>query len=675
MISKKIKSILKKNVLVIDRYTPRCFKSDLLSVALARSGQYNKGCARLPRKTTNSLAIDIEFKSRRLNEAYLLEYICANKKILIKNVNRLFFQTFVDFIAISSKYSIFDADEWQYIFNVTKKKYKIYLFELVEGLEFIHENTNINLITQDVLRRIKAREEILKIGYNPVPVENEYLIDLWFCKEERKLNYVSFVLQNKEKILFDHLTICFVLDLIASDYFIFSSIKNDVSLFVFGLPNINKSVAIKKLNALWTFCEFDKYREEYARVSNEYKLPKINEIKYFFIDKKYDEIIRIYKEAIENNRISTIKSIHLFVFYSYCEISPMKLILFFEEMRFFNVVSNMYDMYESLYYKDISKYLYSWSKNKNGLQDYLNYNIPNNFKYESLESFKGKKLLVIAEAGVGDELRYSKLYGTLEHCDLTVICDPRLLDILQERYEKVNFIPHKRDFSRKNKTIYSYHNLNIPRDIDFSNFDFCLALSAFSHMVTSYSGNELFKNKYLNSDSDSDSFSEKIKVGIFWSSSLLEPIRQLRYSLTLDDYISVIDCNEFDFIAIQSNMTEKEKITCRNNNISYIENIDTNDDFNSLSLVLKGLDYVIGPSSFNTELASFFGVRFLHLANTPETILSRSGNLNEKINNDIFDANSILISPSVSFNDDKNIVNQSCVLNAVKYIKGTIAYE
>lgn len=281
--------------------------------------------------------------------------------------------------------------------------------------------------------------------------------------------------------------------------------------------------------------------------------------------------------------------------------------------------------------------------------------------YEAMPNLKGtgKSLFLIADEGVGDEVRTAQYYGTLlNHFDhVMATCDPRLFDLLSISFPNIHFKPVKRMRSGVRKVVRGEPARFVTPCIPLSNYltEDCREHINSSDYITF--GQNLFFNQFIGNiakpepgpylrNIDKCSYvtgsTNKIKVGLLWRSAFQTTLRKYMY-LDIAELIPLTKMEGVEFWSFQHGITESEIAVCRENGINLIEDIDLFDDFNGLSDYLARMDYIIGVSSLPIELAAALGIKVWMLGFSPENYFLRTAG--GKTNIDQLTLNSQIIAP------------------------------
>ncbi len=223
------------------------------------------------------------------------------------------------------------------------------------------------------------------------------------------------------------------------------------------------------------------------------------------------------------------------------------------------------------------------------------------WKGEKVE--KNEKILIIKEQGVGDEILYASMYKEAINyfSNLEIEADPRLVDIFNCSFKTEKF---------KNFGTYSNNKKSI-KQFDYIIYAFSLT-NFFRQSIKSFNGKKyLFANK-KKKDSFLKKFnniSNKPKIGISWRSF------NKKYgdykSVPLNLLADILMLDKYTFLNFQYGGGENEikKFKILKDKIITINDLDIDNDFNSLSAALSNLSLFITASNSTAHLAAALGVR------------------------------------------------------------------
>ena len=211
------------------------------------------------------------------------------------------------------------------------------------------------------------------------------------------------------------------------------------------------------------------------------------------------------------------------------------------------------------------------------------------------------KILVIKEQGVGDEILFSSIYYDLlqKHNNVTIECDPRLLEIFNRSFKKNIFFPFGHFSSAINKMenfdkiLYSGSLTKFFRKNE-SDFNISPYLKSLKE-VDNHIGKKLAK------------FKNTKKIGISWK-SVVNIYGSLK-SLKIKDFEKINSSNAL-FINLQYGKTEEDINNFRKNGkkIYTFNDIDLFNDFDALISILKQLDVFVTVSNSTAHFAGALGI-------------------------------------------------------------------
>jgi len=252
-------------------------------------------------------------------------------------------------------------------------------------------------------------------------------------------------------------------------------------------------------------------------------------------------------------------------------------------------------------------------------------------------------ILILAEWGPGDEIRWASIYSDLEKVfsNLTITCEPRLFSLFDRTWKNINFIPvHRRIRGIVNSDIlYKINELpntlltqvvdnNIYRNID--GFDqVCLmsdVLAEFRESTHSFIDshnngfikicpvrNAIWKNWLSKLD-------RKINIGVCWKSGLTDFTRNVHYT-EIEMWGEVFNLENVNFINLQyANYEEDIEFVKQEYGVTIYnpKGLDLKNDFEGLAALMANLDLVVSPATTIAEFAGLVGVSTLLTSNSRE---------------------------------------------------------
>ena len=241
--------------------------------------------------------------------------------------------------------------------------------------------------------------------------------------------------------------------------------------------------------------------------------------------------------------------------------------------------------------KETSKFL----KSKNKL-------IINQASIAKEETILNKKILVLREQGIGEEILFSSIYKELINLNknISIETDKRLINIFERSFECNLFVPD--GYYSKNKEMLK----------KFDSIIFAGSLCSYFRKNKSNFLNKPYLiedfNKTAEIKKDPVFKKNDLKIGLSWK-SVVSIYGKLK-SLNLSDFKSLIKKNR-QFINLQyGNVDEeiKQKVN-QDFNIYSFEKIDLFNDLEFLMSILKNLDVFVTVSNSTAHLASAMGVK------------------------------------------------------------------
>ena len=253
---------------------------------------------------------------------------------------------------------------------------------------------------------------------------------------------------------------------------------------------------------------------------------------------------------------------------------------------------------QPLIHQNLSFALLQAGKIKEGLEEYeWRWKTPKHLsterhfsqpRWDGKKSLKGKKILVWAEQGIGDTLKWSSrlpLLSTLaEKCILE--CQPKLVSLLKRSFPNVDVRPNDRKL-----------------DIERKDFDFHLPMGSLYKCLLDEIINSTKPESYLAPDPDRINFwSKRLTsigsgpyVGITWTSSLSNNEKNKKNS-SISEWGPILKIPGITFINLQVKNFDNDLIKARNEfgvEIHNFKDLDQYDNIDDTSALLAALDMVI----------------------------------------------------------------------------------
>lgn len=218
-----------------------------------------------------------------------------------------------------------------------------------------------------------------------------------------------------------------------------------------------------------------------------------------------------------------------------------------------------------------------------------------------------KKLLIIREQGVGDEILYGTIYEDLlnAHNDTIIESDERLIPLFINSFDN----KFKNNFFKLGSFSKDPSKL--------SQFDQILYAGSLGYYFRN-NINKFPKKNYIKIDQRNINLArgnleickKKYKIGLSWKS--FKNIYSNQKSLNLNDLDDIINLEDIDFINLQYGDVKNEVSEYNNsskNQIIDLKNIDLFNDFLKVGSILKNLDLFITVSNSTAHLAGALGIK------------------------------------------------------------------
>lgn len=291
---------------------------------------------------------------------------------------------------------------------------------------------------------------------------------------------------------------------------------------------------------------------------------------------------------------------------------------------------------------------------------FLEHQFPDQYNCRKEPGFRKKKsLLLLNEDGVGDEIRWAQFFPRLQefYDRIEVVCEPRSLSLLERSFPNIIFHPIKRrlmeapgDGHDKNARSVPYFALaRLISDSLYSRIEEFSEVRLSSDLVLGMwdmlpggqpskdgpgVGSYIVPDPALKSQwaaAMADTGGDKVKVGLLWRSSLVNP-RRSRHYLKLEDLLPLVkNSRDVQFYSLQHDHTVEERLFCRAYGIEILDEADLFDDFEAVAAITANLDLVIGANSFCAEMAAAVGTRNWMLGSFCNPVYFRLGDSESEI--------------------------------------------
>lgn len=207
---------------------------------------------------------------------------------------------------------------------------------------------------------------------------------------------------------------------------------------------------------------------------------------------------------------------------------------------------------------------------------------------------KNKKILILAEQGIGDEIFYSRILPLIQkENQLICLVDKRLINLFHRSFPKIRF-------------------LSKDTNIDHIEYDYFASLASLGFLTDYHPKNE---RAYLSSDSlfinkEGLGFSQskKYTCGIAWKSANKKI--GINKSIELKNLLPILQIPNIEFINLQYGDTEKEIVDMKTNYSIDLINVDSVDQYNNidgLTSLINICDFVVTTSNVTAHIAGAIG--------------------------------------------------------------------
>lgn len=291
---------------------------------------------------------------------------------------------------------------------------------------------------------------------------------------------------------------------------------------------------------------------------------------------------------------------------------------------------------------------------------FLEHQFPDQYTCRKEPHFtKKKSLLVLGEDGVGDEIRWAQFFPRLQefYDRIEVVCEPRSLSLLERSFPNIIFHPMKRrlmeapggEGDQKSRNVPYFALARVISDSLYSRIEEFSEVRLTSDLVLgmwdmlpdgqpSKDGPGI--GSYIVADSAqkskwsaalNETAGNKVKVGLLWRSSLVNP-RRSRHYFKLEDLLHLVkQSRDVQFYSLQHEHTLEERLFCRAFGIEILDEADLFDDFDAVAAITANLDLVIGANSFCAEMAAAVGTRNWMLGSFCNLVYFRLGDSESEI--------------------------------------------
>ena len=218
------------------------------------------------------------------------------------------------------------------------------------------------------------------------------------------------------------------------------------------------------------------------------------------------------------------------------------------------------------------------------------------------QPLEGKRLLVTAEQGLGDEIMFASTIPDLskENGDITLQCDPRLVDIYQRSFSDITVLGVERK------------DIDLSMKIDYEN-----AIGDLPRFYRRTPDAFPIRDGYLDADPQKvsdwrkklDCLGGGLKIGLCWRSGVAEKIRKhlLAAVSSISNFYPLLNIPGVTIISLQyTDVTEELQIVKKETGreIVQLEGIDMKNDQDELAALMVALDLTISVHTSVLQMAA-----------------------------------------------------------------------
>ena len=250
--------------------------------------------------------------------------------------------------------------------------------------------------------------------------------------------------------------------------------------------------------------------------------------------------------------------------------------------------------------------------------DFVNFIIP--LPHWQNEELAGKKLLLVGEQGLGDEVLFSSMLNDVQNIigtegKLGVATEARLIPLFERSFPKIEFFAHKTGTLEgiKSRVVVDQENIK--------DYDFWAPLGAPLKLIR----NDISKfaqpdEGFLMPDPDRVAYWKAAlaklpagrKAGLVWKSAVMD-IKRGRSFAGFDMWRPILETPDITWINLQYGDADDELRRAKDKfgiNIHTLDGIDLKQDLDDITALCQALDLVVGPMNATTNLAAAAGTPF-----------------------------------------------------------------
>ena len=223
-----------------------------------------------------------------------------------------------------------------------------------------------------------------------------------------------------------------------------------------------------------------------------------------------------------------------------------------------------------------------------------------NFPSWAGQSLKGKRILLWAEQGVGDQIMHARSIPILQAmgCDVSLECDPRLNTLFNRSFGNITFFPQESKPDPK---------------ISKMNFDYqCSLFSAWrwakpvhtppAYLIADQKRTEIFRTHLNTQDA-------QMNIGLSWSSAA--KANGSKRTIQLPDMKPFFDIPNISIHSLQYGVNSQDLLGLRHKTklpIRALPKLDAKADIDGLASAMKAMDLIISIDNSTVHLSGALGV-------------------------------------------------------------------
>ncbi len=212
------------------------------------------------------------------------------------------------------------------------------------------------------------------------------------------------------------------------------------------------------------------------------------------------------------------------------------------------------------------------------------------------EELDNKSILVLSEQGIGDQILFAHTFNALINMakKVTIECDLKLHRIFQRSFPKANIIkPIPRKTVHKKMTMDDSHDYKIYSGSILQHLNQNITPSAF--LIAKKTNFKCLKNKP--------------NIGFSWKGATnFKDVK--KRSTHIRDWASLLSHTDYHFYCLQHNISteDKHRLQSISENIIFPDNINNENNIETLAEIISQLDLVISVTNTNVHLAGSMGI-------------------------------------------------------------------